>query len=654
MQVNFNFIKQACLLLPGNVYYKNTEGEYLWCNNDQLKLMGATKLDEVVGKRDIELYSESIADMYSRNDNAMMSNGVEMTSIEEVKNADGQVIKLVTKRTPVYENKNKLIGLLGVSFELSKSEELGRSQAFILDYIIGKMPEHIYWKDKQGRFLGCNEKQAKSAGLNDRSEIIGKTDYDMPWKDQAGDLKRVDDFVMKSGEAVQVEEKSLLPDGTLATFLSNKVPLLNVRGNTIGVLGISVDITTKKEAEEKIKLAKNISEKADKIKSIFMRTFNKEIRIPIQNVVGLSQILEKSDLDSTQREMVELIFQSGVNVVPMLDRINAYLELENENYKPAYDDVELNGLLQETLKRYAPVIQEKNLSTEFQYDKKIPYYLKTDVIILRDIFENLIENVTKYSIAGGKIKITVDKGKILDDKTIAINMTFSDSGPGIAKGSRRYIFSMFDYSDEANIHIEAGLKLSLVKKMVDILEGAITLSSQPGKGTTFRLTIPFLLSETKKNQNFEDIERLMEETRRAMAEKPVKILPLSVLIVEDDRINRRILKIMIEQAYDFKIDAVATAEEAFSLLKKGSYDLVFIDIELPDYSGTELYKKALKVNLSKMPAFIAVTGHALEAQREHYTDLGIMAVIPKPYTYDELLETIKDVISELNEDEDED
>lgn len=176
------------------------------------------------------------------------------------------------------------------------------NQIHLLETIIAKIPGHIYWKDKEGKFLGCNDLQAVSAGYSTREEMVGKNDYDMPWRDQADQLREIDRQVMESGVMIVAEEESRLSSGKKAIFLSHKIPLRDDNNNTIGILGISIDITQQKEAEarEKNALEDAVTAKAKaqaeeemrQAVMIFAGSIAHDLRTPLATVAQIGSCIE--------------------------------------------------------------------------------------------------------------------------------------------------------------------------------------------------------------------------------------------------------------------------------------------------------------------------------------------------------------------------
>ncbi len=166
-----------------------------------------------------------------------------------------------------------------------ESDEQGRLAKIYLQNIIARIPGSIYWKDCSGKFIGCNEYVAKMAGVESPLDVIGKTDVELPWKEQAHLLREVDKEVMDNGVERSVEETSLLADGTLATFLTTKVPLRDDGNNVIGILGVSVDITERKQMEHDLLEAKEKAEAANRAKSEFLMNIAHDFTVPIHSLI---------------------------------------------------------------------------------------------------------------------------------------------------------------------------------------------------------------------------------------------------------------------------------------------------------------------------------------------------------------------------------
>ncbi|NDB82013.1 MAG: PAS domain S-box protein [Alphaproteobacteria bacterium] len=179
------------------------------------------------------------------------------------------------------------------------------------DQIIDSVEASIYWKDLSGKYLGCNKYMEKMSGLS-RDKIIGNTDYHLPWKEQANNIREIDQLVISSGKKYQTEESATLANGIVKIFLSSKQPLIGENNEIIGVIGVSIDITNYKAVEDEFEKTDKTLEEYTSIKNRFLRNISHETRIPLGSILSISESLkdhwDKFD-DISKRENVGLIFK---------------------------------------------------------------------------------------------------------------------------------------------------------------------------------------------------------------------------------------------------------------------------------------------------------------------------------------------------------
>jgi PAS domain S-box-containing protein len=254
---DFNIdLLNAINALSVNIYMKDKSGKFIWCNINQLENFGLTNINEIIGKTEYDLRDKDNADRIYKYDNEVISSGKVIVAEERGIEAGKEKIYM-SRKSPLLDLNGNIIGIVGVSLDLT--EQMNKVEHQIkskeqkeksLEYILSIMPAHIYWKDINGVYLGCNDLQAKNIGLKDRRQIIGKTDFDISENEKAARKFQENDFaVMSSGKNIIVEETVII-NKARTPVLSYKVPLKDESGQTIGMAGISLDMTFKKEAEQ--------------------------------------------------------------------------------------------------------------------------------------------------------------------------------------------------------------------------------------------------------------------------------------------------------------------------------------------------------------------------------------------------------------------
>ena len=258
---------------PAIIYWKDQNSTYLGCNQNFIETVGYENCSDIAGKTDYDLPWGSQAKKFQLDDQQVIKTGYPKLNIEDIIfNKNGEKKYVITNKVPLYDKNQKIIGVLGIATDITERKiienELRSSKATQAEYemlknIIKYSPDWIYWKDKNSVHLGSNEQFAKAAGLSSSEEMVGKTDYDLPWCDRAQKYRLDDKEVITSGSPkINIEDTVLICDQKEVIVISNKVPLKNAQGEIIGILGIATDITNQKNTEQALEKSKKAAELA--------------------------------------------------------------------------------------------------------------------------------------------------------------------------------------------------------------------------------------------------------------------------------------------------------------------------------------------------------------------------------------------------------
>lgn len=255
-------LESIIAMMPGLVYWKDKNGKFLGCNHNEAKVFGLS-LKEFIGKTTTELVGEKLAPALLANDEYVLTTGKEY-SVEEIgPDGKGNHAIYLTKKTALKNRQGEIIGLVGISFDVSErkklEEELKKTQKDLkeakihLENILALIPGHVYWKDLQGLYLGCNDAFARTLNLPSRTTIFGKSDSEFIGEELAREISLIDQNVIQNDKAITIEENAIDKNHNPAVYLSQKAPLKNSEGKTIGLVGVSFDITARKKTEEELK-----------------------------------------------------------------------------------------------------------------------------------------------------------------------------------------------------------------------------------------------------------------------------------------------------------------------------------------------------------------------------------------------------------------
>jgi two-component system aerobic respiration control sensor histidine kinase ArcB len=522
-----------------------------------------------------------------------------------------------------------------------KGEDLTNSKIMqekldMLDNIIRYAPDMIYWKDKHSVHLGCNEQFAIAAGFTDRREVVGKTDRDFPWHSQADKYREDDIYVIASGEPrLNIEDFMPYDNGKQATVITNKVPLRDLNGDIIGVLGIATDITQQKKVEYALSLAKEDAEAANHAKIEFIANMSHDIRTPLTGVVGMSKILEEAIVDPKYKNYARWLGESGVQLLKMLNEVLDVLSADNmQEIDKELEVFNIKKMLNDIIELEQPSTQLKGLKLIVNFDKNIPAKLIGDYTKLHRILLNLLGNAIKFTQCGHvRIDVTLQK---LHESKVVVRFAISDTGIGIPKKLQSKVFDRFFRITPSykGVYPGSGIGLHIAQTYAHLLGSNIQLISEIGVGTNFYFDLDLEIADKHicigKDENYLD-EKLASDLSLLISKNVPKDAPL-ILLVEDNNIARLMLERLVNQ-FGYRCKSVTDGESAFELASKVNFDLIITDLGLPGISGIDLTKKIRELEQiqQKMPVpIIGLTAHADPKIKNNCVYAGMNDAYTKP------------------------
>jgi two-component system, OmpR family, aerobic respiration control sensor histidine kinase ArcB len=376
-----------------------------------------------------------------------------------------------------------------VTIRTCNNDSYNNLKAYI-NAIINNLPGAVYWKDTEGRYIGCNKFVAQMAGFNQPEEMMGKTDYDLCWKEFAPDWQALDQEVMQMGKTITREENAKLANGEVITELTYKTPLRDEYGEVVGIIGTSLDITDKKILEEQLTTAKENAEIANKAKTEFLYNIKHDIRTPFTGIFSLSSLLETEETDASKKECLHYITQSTQELIDYLNDILEYMEIEDSAIPILYKPFEIESLVDEIMTMMLPAVKYKSIEIQKKIYSGVPKKVIGDRYRVHRILLNLVGNAVKFT-ETGSVSIGIDINK-LEGKNILLKMSIKDTGIGIPEDKYNVIFERFNRltSSYSGVYKGAGLGLRAVKRLIDELNGQVLVESKLHEGSLFTCFIP--------------------------------------------------------------------------------------------------------------------------------------------------------------------
>lgn len=376
--------------------------------------------------------------------------------------------------------------------------------------------------------------------------------------------------------------------------------------------------------------AKNEAESLANAKALFVATVSHEIRTPINIIAGFSEQLDESDLTDQQQEQLTGIRQSSSHLLDLVNSVLDFTKLENDHIELENSAFSPNELLSTLDSLLSQLKEENDTQLEFNLDQSVPPVLFGDAFRLRQILLNLVGNAIKFT-RGGKVDITFD-GVPGPDSTFLLNITVRDNGIGMSSDQLLTVFDEFVQANKSTTRLYGGtgLGLPITKKLIELQNGTIEIDSEEGVGTSVQVEIPLSTGELS------DLELDSETTVK------LDLHDLKILVVDDEPFNRKLIRTILSKQNASIIDAT-DGREAISAVETQTFDLILMDIQMPQVGGVEASKRIQKIS-PKTP-IIALTAALAPDQIKEYTDAGMVSHLAKPFKQTQLLMKLAEVLS---------
>jgi len=506
-----------------------------------------------------------------------------------------------------------------------RTEQEKRRQHALLSSLMDSIPDRVFYKDVQGRYLGCNAAFAQGMGRS-REEIIGLAAEDLYPKELADSMWQRQQAALTQSRQLAWEHWVVYPDGQRIPFDTIVSPIWDEEGLPLGVVGISRNIAERKRTEEEIRRAKEIAEDATRMKSDFLANMSHEIRTPMNAIIGLSYLVLKTELTSRQRDFITKVQASGQHLLGVINDILDFSKVEAGKLDLESTGFELQKLLDDTCSLIAEKVQAKGLELLLDVNPDVPGQLIGDPLRLGQILLNYVSNAVKFT-AKGKIVISVRAGKRMG-QDVLLRFGVRDTGIGLSQVQMARLFQSFSQADTSTTRKfgGTGLGLAISKKLAELMGGEVGVESELGSGSTFwfsaRLGIGAHVLPVEGESDSQKFDQCLEAVRGKR-----------ILLVEDNDINQLVAQDLLE-AVGLTVDVADDGQVSLDMIQRASYDLVFMDMQMPVMDGLAATREIRKISrLSGMP-IIAMTANAMEQDRLRCIEAGMDDVLVKPFDPD--------------------
>ena len=493
-------------------------------------------------------------------------------------------------------------------------------QAMLMRSLLKNTSTSMLIMDIEGKILFVNKAFEDFIGMKE-SDLIGKAFIEL--KIRPG-IQYGDNAVRMDKDYPYCEtEETVSVDGKTLYFFTRKFPIRNENDEIVASGLISRNITERILNEEGLKKSRHEAENAKMTQEQFMANISHEIRTPMNGIMGMTDLLTTTELDSTQREYVQIIGQSSKNLMVLINDILDFSKIEAGKLELERIPFKINDVLNQVISSVKAKVEEKQLPIRLNIDYKVPLGVIGDPLRLYQILSNVLSNAIKFTVEGSvQIDVTANSD---NSDTIAVQFKITDTGIGIPEERIGYIFQSFTQTslDITRKFGGTGLGLAIVKQLVDLYKGTISVSSKSGKGSTFIIEIPFITSAAST--------RTPEEGAKFGLLKGKKIM-----VVEDNVINQKVITKTLENSGMTTI-LCDNGYAAIEFLKQQRVDLIIMDIQMPEIDGRETTMKIRHELGLKVPV-IAMTASVLADEREKCKAAGMNEYISKPFVKEDLFE----------------
>jgi two-component system aerobic respiration control sensor histidine kinase ArcB len=500
----------------------------------------------------------------------------------------------------------------------SEKEQQALRLSTLLRSIIDASPDLIYYRNQEGQFAGCNRVAEQMTGKTEQ-ELIGLTPHQVYDEELARQVVASDQDVLENNASITEELWLRFADGRRRFYEMRKVPFYSADNTRLGILAFGRDITERKQAE-------NVVAKASKDKTAFIATISHELRTPLNGIVGLSRMLRDTDLTSEQFAWVSTIYASGITLGNIFNDIIDLDRLDRDRLELSLKTVSIKDFTKELASIIELLADDKDLTFAAHVEEPLPALVEVDGTRLRQILWNLLFNAVKFT-QKGTVSLEV-KAEQIDAETSMVTFKVCDTGVGIPQQDLDKIFAMY-YQVDSPEHQSAtgtGIGLAICQQMVSLMNGEISVSSVIGEGTCFTVDLPLGIS------------------KKPIQVETLKVTGLQILLVEDIELNAMVAKALLEKLGQH-VDVAMTGNEAITMARDKQYDLILLDIQLPDMNGFEVANVLHEESLVEQTSIVALTANVIKTHQE-FLDNGMDEVISKPVKKSRIIEVLNSLFCE--------
>lgn len=494
--------------------------------------------------------------------------------------------------------------------------------------IFEKSPLGVMHFDEKGVITECNDHFAAIIGST-KSKLIGLEMFLLPDQKIVGAIKEVlaGRTASYEGEYTSVTSGKTTP---VRILFSPVITANHLVEGGIALVEDRTSVTMRMNLEKRV----SVAEESARFKQNFLANMSHEIRTPLTGIIGMIDIMRKTDLDQKQKDYLDIIRQSGDNLRQIINQVLDFSKIEAGKVQIRKRNFDTVNLIKKT-KNLFESIKKPQQSFKLVLSDDVPKKICADESRLMQVINNLVSNAVKFT-PEGEISLTfenVSKDYNEAENRMIFKISVTDQGPGIEPEMKKLLFTPFTQLDNNDTRKfeGTGLGLSISKELVHLHSGEMGVVSESGKGSTFWFT--FIAQYC-----YDEIVSPQIKTQTTSGKIPEN---LNILVAEDKKVNQKVIKLML-QSLGHNTDIVGNGQEALEKYEQGKYHLIFMDIQMPVMDGITATQK-LKQKYNTLPPVVGLSANAFEGDREKYINSGMDEYMTKPFKQSEFLTLLKKI-----------
>lgn len=638
--IEHQYLRMLMEHIPDRIYFKDKNSRFILANKSIAKIFGKDTPEELYGKSDFDFHDPEHAKQAFDDEQKLMNSGIPLVNQVESHFINGTHVWEISTKIPLFNKDNEVMGMVGISRDFTRQKQLEDSlekEKDLMQILMDNVPDLIFFKDLDSKYIRTNRATEKLSGVKESGGLVGKCDYDIYPKKMADVFYRDEQNIFSTGKAlINKTERSSLLDGTPIWMSTTKMPVKDKNGKITGLVGISRDISIQELTKQQFFIAKEKAEDANKAKSMFLANMSHEIRTPMNGIIGMSDILNHTELDTVQRDYLDIIMKSGQTLMSLINDILDFSKIESGKMTMESAPINIRNIIEEVADIHIVHAKSKSVDLLTYVDVRMPEFVTGDYVRVKQVITNLVNNAIKFT-SKGEVLVSAEYLS-LNDKKHEVLIKVKDSGIGIAKEDQQKLFKSFSQVDASTTRKfgGTGLGLAISQSLVHEMGGQINLDSEEGNGSVFSFIAKFGVEQ-------KELDILSENG---------SFNKLNILIVDDNHTNRKIFREYME-GWGANVYEATNGKEAFLKLiqlndNNNSVDIVLIDYHMDGIDGLELAKRINTVKLLQSSHLVLLTSVTEAIQRSDLKKYGFEHYLNKPIKLIQLFNLIASIIGKLD------